>query len=157
MIEQIIDNWLTDIETDLIANYDRLGLRASGDWANSLEKFQKKEGKYLKVGILGNDYTIYLEDGRRPNKNQSDDKLKAWVGWAGSTFLKEWVDNKNIDASPYAIAWKIAREGWTVPNKNNKGGLVSDVVNVESIRDLSREISLSIIKEFRDGTINTFR
>jgi hypothetical protein len=157
MIEEIVSNWLNKIQKDLVLNYDRLGLRASGEWEESLEQFKELSGGVLKFGILGADYTVQLEQGRRPNKNQSEDALKAWVGWAGSTFLKEWVEVKNIDASPYAIAWKIAREGWQVPNPNNAGGLVSDVVNRENLLELNREITLSIIEDFKNGFRKTFR
>jgi len=157
MIEQVINKWLSEMKRDLISNYDKLGLRASGDWAKSLEEFQKISDSTIKAGILGNDYTVYLEQGRRPNRNQSPEALRAWVGYAGSTFLKEWVDKKGINVNPYAVAWKIAREGWEVPNRHNKGGLVSDVVNRSKMIDLIRSIGNYFISSFRSDVINKFK
>jgi hypothetical protein len=157
MIREIVDTWLNNIERDLVVNYDRLGLRASGEWERSLEQFAKFENGFIKVGIRGADYTKQLEAGRRPNKDQSDEGLKAWVGWAGSTFLDEWVKNKGLNLNPYAVAWKIAREGWDVPNPNNTGGLVSDVVNRNRMLDLIRDVSKSIIAEFKSDVISKLK
>lgn len=157
MIKEIVDNWLAGIERDLILNYDRLGLRSSGNWAESLEQFTDLSGNYLKIGIKGSDYTYYLENGRGPNTNSDPEALRVWVGWAGSTFLKDWAESKGIDASPYAVAWKIAREGWRVPNQHNTGGLVSDVVTKGKMIDLARDITEGIIKEFKSGVIKTLR
>ena len=78
----IINKWLVGVKVDLIKNYDRLGLRASGDWAESLEIFQNRNQGNIKAGITGNDYTQQLENGRRPNKNSSEEDIKKWVGWA---------------------------------------------------------------------------
>ena len=157
MIQEIIDKWLDKTENDLIENYDRLGLRASGSWAKSLEQFKQFDGNIIKIGIKANDYTIYLEQGRQPNASQDQEKLKAWVGWAGSTIIKDWVDSKGININPYAIAWKIAREGWEVPNRHNAGGLVSDVLTRDSIDDLNKSLTLSIIEEFKSDIINKIK
>jgi hypothetical protein len=140
MIQDIVNTWLDDMQRDLISNYNRLGLRASGAWADSLEQFKDVQAGKLKIGILANDYTTYLENGRNPNKNQTPEALKSWVGWAGSTFLDKWVQDKKINANPFAIAWKIAREGWRVPNQHNAGGLVSDVVTREKVYELNRKL-----------------
>jgi hypothetical protein len=157
MIKEIVNTWLDNIERDLVINYDRLGLRASGEWEQSLEQFTKFEDSMIKIGILGADYTVQLEQGRRPNREQSQDKLKAWVGWAGSTFLKDWADKKGVNINPYAIAWKIAREGWDVPNQYNTGGLVSDVVNKGRMIDLVRDVSKAMIDEFKSDVIKNIK
>lgn len=161
-IEQAITGWLIKIQKELILNYDKLGLRASGDWEKSLEPFtEKKEGKVkdidsgvYKIGIIGNTYTGGLEFGRRANKNQKDEKIHAWVGWAGSTFLKKWVKDKGINLNPYAVAYKIARYGWKVPNPFNKGGLVSDVLTENNFDDLLSSIGNTYIANFKSLLVN---
>ena len=153
----IINKWLNDTKKDLIANYDRLGLRASGDWANSLETFQSYKNGFIQAGILGNDYTDQLENGRRPNKNSSEEEIRKWVGWAGNTFIKEWIDNKGLDLNPFAVSYKIAREGWKVPNKYNAGGLVSDVVTDQRIDSLSKELILHFVGEIRSDVLKKFK
>lgn len=157
MVEEIVNKWLSDIEKDLVANYDKLGLRASGDWAKSLEPFTEINPGKIKLGILGNNYTRWVENGREPNKDQSEKGLKAWVGWAGSTFLKKWVEDKQININPFAVAWKIAREGWEVPNPNNAGGLVSDVVTRERMRELNKSLMLSVIENFKSEIIKDLK
>ena len=157
MTEKIINKWLEETKTDLVKNYKRLGLKASGDWAKSLKEFDKKTSTGRKFGIQGNDYTQYLELGRRPNKNQNPEYLKRWVGWAGSTFLKKWVEDKRLNISPFAVAWKIAREGTKVPNKNNAGGLVSDVVTTKRINELNKELSYYYISEFKSDIIKNLK
>jgi len=156
-MDQVLSIWLEDKRKALIANYDRLGLRASGQWAESLEPFQEISDRKIKAGMLGEDYTYYLENGRGPNKDQSDDAIQAWVGWAGSTFLAKWVEDKGINASPYAIAYKIAKSGWKVPNANNAGGLVSDIINPESIEKLNRELLQKIVTSFQSDILKNFK
>lgn len=153
----IIDNWLNGVERDLIGNYNRLGLKASGLWEQSLEPFTNTTNDGFKIGIKGQDYTEQLENGRRPNRNQSPEALKAWVGWAGSTFLADWVNDKGIDVSPYAVAWGIARNGWVVPNANNAGGLVSDVVTTDRISQLNKELVLFQVGELRSDIIKQLK
>jgi hypothetical protein len=157
MIEQIVDKWLKDTKKDLFKNYIKLGLKASGDWGKSLETQSEVTNTSIKAKILANDYTVYLEDGRNKNKNQSEKALKAWVGWAGSTFLDDWVRDKRVNISPYAVAWKIAREGWKVPNKFNRGGLVSDIITPERIKELTDQIVQFKVQEVRSDVVKTFR
>lgn len=129
-----IEDALNRVKKDLVNSYQSKGLRASGKWEKELETFYRATGNGYAFGILGAKYTGALESGRLPNKNQSPESLKAWVGWAGSTFLRDWVKDKGLDISPFAVAWKIATEGVKVPNSHNKGGLVSDVINDETIQ-----------------------
>jgi hypothetical protein len=157
MIEEIVNKWLNDTKKDLFQNYIKLGLKASGDWGKSLETKYKITNTSINAKILANDYTVFLEAGRNKNQNQTEKALKSWVGWAGSTFLKKWVEDKNIDASPYAIAWKIAREGWKVPNRFNKGGLVSDVITPERIQILVDALAQFRIESTRSDVIKIFR
>lgn len=157
MIEQIVNNWTTGVEQELIQNYNKLGLRASGAWASSISNEQKTTQTNINVKIFGNDYTQYLENGRGKNKNQSPEGLRKWVGWAGSTFLKDWVKAKGKNISPFAIAYKIAREGIKVPNANNKGGLVTDVITDQKIKQLYKEVGGVLINEIKSDIINDFK
>ena len=96
-----------------------------------------------------------METGRKPNINQEN--IRAWVGWSGSTILKEWVKRKSISANPFAVAYKIAREGITVPNKYNKGNLVSDVITKERINKLLKNINNAIITNLKSDVIKIWQ
>lgn len=152
----IINKWLQDTQKELVRNYDRLGLRASGKWADSLESFYSQQKGNIKAGILGESYTEQLENGRRPNQKSSEEEIRKWVGWAGNTIIKDWVEDKGLDLNPFAVAYKIAREGWNVPNKHNKGGLVTDVVTDERIDELNNKLALFYIGEIRSDIKKTF-
>jgi len=153
---EIISNWLAETRTALQKNYFALGLDASGQWAKSLEEFQSQSGTVIKLGITGEKYTGALEYGRRPNLSQSEEAIKKWVGWAGSTFLKTWTKQKGIpEGASYAIAYKIAREGWKVPNTYNSGGLVSNVMTKERYADLMKPLTLHYIEQIKTDMINT--
>lgn len=156
-IENIIQDWLNDIEADLVENYKTLGLKASGNWERELEQINRVNPGRVRIGMLGAPYTGAIETGRSKNKNQTEKALKAWVGWAGSTFLKQWVKDKRLNINPFAVAWKIAREGWKVPNKYNAGGLVSDVVTRERINDLNRSLVFSVIEDFKSNVIKDLK
>lgn len=153
-IKDRIEDALNVMQRDLVANYDKLGLRSSGKWATDLENFYSEETTGYKFGILGAKYTGVLQSGRIPNKNQDKETLRKWVGWAGSTFLADWVENKGLSISPFAVAWKIAREGIKVPNSFNQGGLVSDVINDDSINKFADIIKFSIIENARSEVKN---
>lgn len=155
-VDDISKKWLQDTQKDLIDNYNRLGLRASGKWANSLKTEYKNKVTSINLIITGEDYTEQLENGRRPNQNQTPEALKKWVGWAGSTFLAKWVKDKGLSLSPFAVAWKIAREGWKVPNKNNAGGLVTDVVNKENTNKLIQDLGQAYIDTVFSDIRNVF-
>ena len=154
--KEIIDNWLSETETDLVKNYDRLGLRASGNWARQLEQFQSEGSNLLKLGILGEKYTGALEFGRLPTKSGSvPGKLKG--------IIRKWIDVKGItprdgiskDSLAFLITRKIHREGWKVPNQYNAGGLVADVITKSRIAELMKKLSLYYIEEIKTEMINT--
>ena len=152
-----IENFLNGIKSDLVSNYDKLGLRASGNWEKELETQIEETSTGYHAKILGSDYTWYLENGRKPNANQSPDSLRAWVGWAGSTFLKDWVERKGIPANPFAVAYKIAREGVKVPNRFNQGGIVSDVITQDRIDSFNENFNILLIENIKSDLLKTFK
>lgn len=155
--EQILEKWLFDLKQDLIKNYDALGLRASGNWAASLEEFTRQEPGVLKGGILGQRYTGAIENGRKKNTDQSKEGIEAWVGWAGSTFLDQWVKDKKLEdiINPYAAAWKIALSGWMVPNRYNEGELVESVATPERFAELSKELGALYAGQIRSEIVKS--
>jgi hypothetical protein len=145
----IIQDWVNDAAMDLIKNYDKLKLRASGKFARDLETKIENEGSNWKIKFLSSSHSYFMLKGRAKNKNQTKEGLKAWVGWAGSTFLADWVRDKGVKASPFAVAYKIARSGINVPNRFNRGTLISDVFTEKRVGDLLnslRDQTLSQVK-----------
>jgi hypothetical protein len=145
--KETIEQWTANKAMDLIKNYDSLGLRASGKWAKDIETKIEEKGLNYRVTFLGSAYTQQLVSGRRPNSNQDKDSIKGWVGWAGSTFLRDWVKNKGLSISPFAVAYKIAREGIKVPNQHNPGTILSNVFTNECIDLLLKDLKTIIVGE----------
>jgi len=124
-----------------------------------LGQFIEEKKTSVRLGIEGEKYTGALENGRNPTKSSK----------AGSPTLKEvirkWIDDKNIvpkgkiskDSLAFLIARKIHKEGIKVPNKYNKGGLVSNVVTKKRIAELNKSLSLYFIKEFKSEIIKELK
>jgi hypothetical protein len=155
--KQIVDTWLDEVKQDLITNYHKLGLKASGNWERQLETVSKVEGLEIKAIVKGEQYTGAIEYGRRKNRNQSKEAIRAWVGWAGSTFIAQWIKDKGLNLNPFAVSYKIARMGWKVPNAFNVGGLVSDAITDNKIDELIRKLSLFYIDQIKSDMVNTLK
>jgi hypothetical protein len=152
-IQFILNEWSERTKQELIDKYRSLGLKASGAFENGLTV----ETSEMKTAIWTVPHTWFMVNGR--NKNQSNDKetIKKWVGWAGSTFLKKWVADKGLDISPFAVAYKIAREGIRVPNQYNEGTLISSVINDNSISGLLSQMGIYIIKDIKTDIQKTWQ
>ena len=148
-MKKILNSWLSQTKIDLRRNYVRTKRKASGNWGRELKEFTKSEPNKIKAGMMAPKYTGAITDGRSPNKNQDPEAIRKWVGWAGSTFLAEWVKNKGVSANPFAVAYKIATEGWQIPNKHNKGDLVSNVLTDKWIESLNKSLSLYFVENFK--------
>lgn len=147
--------WTERKKRELIANYNFLGLRNSGEWEKQLETVTTFDFNRINIKFLGAPYTKQLTDGRGPNFAQSQERLIAFVGWAGSTWLKDWVNRTGSSANPYAIAWKIGREGIDVPNRYNPGTLVSDVINQREVDLLVAELGDEIIGQLKTDLVKS--
>lgn len=121
------------IKQELIAQYDALGMRASGEWADALEVQQSGTN----VKLLGLKYSEQLEYGRRAGKAPPRKVIEQWIvdkGLAGRI-----RGNISISSLAFLIARKIAREGW---NRKEFGGveLISKVVTAERIQKILQRI-----------------
>lgn len=125
------------LKQDLITAYDRKGMRASGDFANSLEVVIKDNG--MTAQIWGNSYAQQLETGRQSGR------------FPPISAIEKWIDDKNISARlngeitkkqlAFLIARKIAREGW---KREGFGGieLISEVITTERIQNIIDEVGI---------------
>lgn len=118
---------------------------ASGNLVNSLN-YTVADGKLV---VKADRYIGTLVFGRRPNKNQTPESLKKWVGWAGSTFIKDWADVKGIKISPYAIAYSIARKGNSLHPQGSD--LISAIVTQDFINDLKSDIFSELTDQMFSG------
>jgi len=129
------------IKLDLIKLYDAKGMRASGNWANSLEV----QVKGLSAQLIGEKYSEQLEFGRKAGKQPSSKAIEQWIRDKG--LMNRIVGKISITSLAYLIARKIAREGW---KREGYGGveLISEVVTPERIQSIIDKVTADYIPAF---------
>ena len=152
-IQSILNKWSEDTVKELIDKYRSMGLKASGAFEDGLTI----ENGDMSTAIWTVPHTWFMVNGRNRNSNQDEKAINKWVGWAGSTFLKKWVDEKGLDISPFAVAYKIARQGIRVPNENNDGMLISEVITAHSISGLLEKMGAYIITDIKTDIQKTWQ
>lgn len=152
-IQQILNDWSERTKQELISTYRKKGLKTSGSFENGLTTDTTEN----RTQIWTVPHTWYMVNGRGKNSSQDKEAVRKWVGWAGSTFLKKWVEDKGLDISPFAVAYKIARQGIRVPNEKNDGRLISEVINDNSISGLLSQMGIYIIKDIKTDIQKTWQ
>lgn len=152
-IQFILSEWSERTKQELIDKYKSMGLKASGAFEDGLTT--ETDENSTKIWTVP--HTWYMVNGRNQNIKQDKESIKKWVGWAGSTFLKKWVEDKGLDISPFAVAYKIARQGISVPNRYNDGTLISSVINDNSISGLLSQMGIYIIKDIKTEIQQTWQ
>lgn len=124
-------------------------LMASGETARSIEAVVQDDEAGTVLQILSNLALLTLSEpypylgirGGRGRNVKSSGGLKPAI--------RKWIDTKGItpydpkmtkDQLAYVITRKIAREGISVPNKHNPGGVLSEVINPELINEIYQEV-----------------
>ena len=152
---KIYTKYISKLKDELIKEYDRQGLRASGKYEDELQEILSRDN----IKLLGAFHSYFMEFGRKPNSNPDDYKKLAPV-------IYKWIDNKdglpsffreNQKSMSFAIAHKIANEGIKVPNKYNKGQVISKVVEefIENeIPKMLNEIELIEVERIESDFVN---
>ena len=152
MIAEKVKEYGDKAVKDLIDNYNKLGLRASGRYARELKSVVTTSGTKTNLKITGPIEAIFMEQGRGPNKVQSHQAVKN-LGW----YLQQWVADKGINVNPYAAAHKIVYQGITVPNPNNPGGVISDIINDQWFSELNKIIGFDVITSIESDVLKQFK
>ena len=149
---EIISEWQSNFQNDLVKKYNDLGLRASGRWEKSLRHELKITEKGYELIQYGEHYTYQLENGRRAGKFPP---IKA---------IEQWVKDKGIIATDisqesliFLISRKIANEGIKIPNQYNKGGLISDVFTKNRVDLLISSIKNSKLHEMKSNVLKSVK
>lgn len=153
--EEILEREFNLLRIEMIAKYDELGMRASGDFANSLAV----NVKGLTAVLSGNSYAEQLEDGRLPTKggNQGGKKLSEIIlDWINDKGIKPLEPKMTLTSLAFLIARKIHREGW---NRKEHGGteLVSQVITPERIQRIIDKVTVFNIQEFTSKIKSMFK
>lgn len=138
-------------------SYEQKKIKASGAFGESLEQSVTLDNNVLRIIIKAANHTQYMQFGREPNKNSSPEQIRKFVGWAGSTILREWVKNKRLSISPYAVAYKIATKGVTVPSQFNDGKFITENLTPETFQNLISLLGDAVLKEFKSKYIESWQ
>lgn len=147
--KEIFDEEFNLIKQDLIKKHIQLGMKASGNWINSLTVFTDKDtGR-----ISGEKYTEQLIFGRRPGKFPPINAIKKWIIDKG--IIRRIKGKITISSLAFLIARKIARSG---TRYFQQGGtdLISSVITQRRIQNIINKVGaeltivfvLSLEKEF---------
>lgn len=122
------------LKEDLIKKYDELGMRATGNWADTL----KLEINTYSVELKGAAYSEALENGYKPGKQPPSEAIEQWIIAKGISAQIE--GDISISSLAYLIARKIGREGW---DRANHGGtkLISSVITPQRIQYIIDDVS----------------
>jgi hypothetical protein len=124
--KEIIFNELELIKNELIQNYDAKGMRASGNFANSLKTNLTTNGAQL----IGANYSKELEEGKQAGDLVSVNVIEKWIQDKNIQF-----SNITINSLAYLIVKKIKREGW---KRERFGGveLISQTITPQRIQKI---------------------
>ena len=135
MDKQVVD-LVRQLREQVVKNYYAMRLYASGRFDK--ETIVTDYGSGVKIEAPA--YVFQMEEGR---DSGSMPPIKA---------IKQWIKDKNANAgtdipeeAAYAIAYVIKRDGIKVPNRFNKGGVVSTLLNDAAVKKLAAEVN-KIIK-----------
>ena len=134
-VSDIVTAYMVETTQDLVRSYTEKGLKASGKYEKGLTYTVEDDGKKIHAVIESEGHVWFMEKGRRPNKQQTAKQARSL-----GKILEQWVRDKGIDVNPYAAAWKIVREGIDVPNRNNPGKVVENVVTNEWYDELVEQL-----------------
>lgn len=136
---EIFNNEIDALKLELIAKYNELGMKASGDWERSLNAIINITVTTFSAIIRGNHYTEYLTKGREPGGFPPHDVIRKWIDDKGITPK----DNITKDQLAFLIARKIAREG-TEYFKQGGTDLIDSVITPERIRKIVDALGVAL-------------
>lgn len=136
---QILNQEMEAIKDDLIYKHIELGMKASGNWIDSLNV----QTKGLSGVLYGEPYTEQLVNGRESGKFPPVASIIQWIKDKNITPF----DKISISSLAFLIARKIAKEG-TKYFKDGGTDLVNSVITPERIQMILDKVS--------DFQINSF-
>ena len=143
----IIKKWTEQVKEDLIKEYDRLGLRASGNFEKSLVTFNTDK----RAIIYGAKYAYQMQNGRSAGTYPPRKAIEDWIDAKG---LKYDIPKSSL---AFLIARKIFREGIKVPNKYNAGGVISNVITEQRVQELIDQLRMVNVLQVSSEIINIIK
>lgn len=149
MSKKILQREFDELRRDLIVAYDAKGMRASGNFEESLD---------IIIGdnfaeLWGDEYAEQLEYGRSSGTFPPLQDIEQWILDKG--VFTSVLQEIKLSSLAYLIARKIAEQGW---NRQQFGGvgLISEVITEERLQMIIDKFGDSELISFSSDIINIF-
>ena len=154
-IEEVVKSWLDGSKSQIISNYDRDNMRASGSFAKSLRVEILQQSGLIKGTLYGANHSIFVDKGRWATGGGGNGQLREAI--------KQWIDDKGItprdniskDSLAFLISRKIHREGWK-PKNIYPNGVISSVINDNAIKELLASLGANVKLQVKNDIWQTF-
>lgn len=152
--EQIFKQEFNSLMEDIGAEYEKLGMKASGQFKEGLEvQTTATTGK-----VLGLPYALQLDEGRKPTSNSGDGQvlkaIKKWIVDKG--IVGNIRDDISVSSLAFLITRKIHRDGW---KREGFGGvnLISNIVTDRRMQSIIDKIGHSLTFAFTSKLEKEFK
>lgn len=150
MSSKILKEEFEKLRTDLITAYDSKGMRASGNFAESLD---------IIIGdsyaeLWGDEYAEQLEYGRSSGAFPPLKDIEDWILQKG--VFNAVLEEIKLSSLAFLIARKISQQGW---NRQNFGGvdLISEVITEERLQMIIDIFGEQELISFSSDIIDIFK
>ena len=150
MSSKILKQEFDKLRQDLIIAYDAKGMRASGNFADSLDVFIGD----TYAELWGDEYAEQLEYGRNSGGFPPLQDIENWIVEKG--VFNDVLQEIKLSSLAYLIARKIAQQGW---NRANYGGvgLISEVITEERLQMIIDMFGENELVSFSSDLIDIFK
>ena len=125
----IIQSVIEELAGEIIESQRAKGIRDTGTSADSIRVQVASTDTSISGQLYAFERLIWQETGHGPTPSGKPPKEMV-------ERMTDWAKRHGMDeGAGYPIAAKIAKYGTKVPNEHNPGGVLSDVLNAEHIKE----------------------
>ena len=128
---------------DIIKDYVRQGMKASGKFAQMVRETIEVSTTHLIGEILGPDYAEYMKRGRGPGKMPMVERIELWLQQKGIRALNRKITQRSL---AWAIAKNIAKKGTETFQKGGSD-FVENVFTAKRIEEVFDRVASALIDE----------
>lgn len=145
--ERTLEAEFQSLRDDLVAKYDELGMRASGEF----DRATYADSRRLTASLWAPSYIEQLANGRAPGKFPPIAAIEQWIHDKGIQAV-----DITVSSLAFLIARKIAREG-TEYFKQGGTELIEAVITPERVQGIINKVSRFYITEFELNVFNELK
>lgn len=158
-LERTYTKYLENLRLKLIKIYEEEGIIASGKYAEDLEwsaKGASSKGNYT-FTMWGANHSFFIENGRASGKFPPIKDIENWIEVKKGLPA---VFKEKKEQFAFIIARNIAEKGIQIPNKYNKGKVVSRALTEfleKDVQDMIQEMGVVFSDQLQDDIIKIFK